>query len=51
MRPQRPTVVFVSIINSLAIDSSANPHLNDAPGAIITFQGETLGLVPHFDLY
>jgi hypothetical protein len=29
----------------LAIDSIANPHLNDDPGAIITFPGETFGLI------
>ncbi|MGD9164431.1 MAG: hypothetical protein PVF13_06680, partial [Chromatiales bacterium] len=34
-----------SIINSLAIDSIANPHLNDDPGAIIAFPGETFGLI------
>jgi hypothetical protein len=27
------------------MDSIANPHLNDDPGAIITFPGETFGLV------
>jgi hypothetical protein len=26
------------------MDSIANPHLNDDPGAIITFPGETFGL-------
>jgi len=28
----------------LAIDSNANPHLNDDPGAIIAFPDETIGL-------
>jgi hypothetical protein len=28
----------------LAIDSIANPHLNDDPGAIIAFPDETFGL-------
>jgi hypothetical protein len=28
----------------LRMDSIANPHLNDDPGAIITFPGETFGL-------
>jgi hypothetical protein len=35
-----------SIINSLAIDSIANPHLNDDLGTIITFPDETSGLDP-----
>jgi hypothetical protein len=34
-----------SIINSLAIDSIANPHLNSDPGAIITFLDEAFGLI------
>jgi hypothetical protein len=32
------------IINSLAIDSMVNPQLNDDPGTIIVFPGETFGL-------
>jgi hypothetical protein len=27
------------------MDSIANPHLNDDPGAIIAFPGEIIGLV------
>jgi hypothetical protein len=30
------------------MDSIANPHLNDDPGAIIAFLGETFGLIPAF---
>jgi hypothetical protein len=33
-----------SIINSWAIDSIANPHLNNDLGTIIAFPGETFGL-------
>jgi hypothetical protein len=29
----------------LAIDSIANPHLNDDPGTIIAFPDETFGLI------
>jgi hypothetical protein len=32
-----------SIINSWAIDSIANPHLNNDLGAIIAFPGKHLG--------
>jgi hypothetical protein len=32
------------LLNSLAIDSIANPHLNDDTGMIIVFPNETSGL-------
>jgi hypothetical protein len=37
-----------SIINSWAIDSIANPHLNNDLGTIIAFPGETFGQARSF---
>jgi hypothetical protein len=37
-------VVFAQSSIAWAIDSIANPHLNDDPGAIIAFPDETCGL-------
>jgi hypothetical protein len=39
---------FINRYRQLAIDSIANPHLNDDPGAIIAFPDETFGLLGPF---
>jgi hypothetical protein len=43
-RSRRPAAVFAQSSIAWAIDSIANPHLNDDPGAIIAFPDETFGL-------
>jgi hypothetical protein len=39
-RSRRPAAVFAQSSIAWAIDSIANPHLNDDPGTIIAFQDE-----------
>jgi hypothetical protein len=43
-RPRHPAAVFAQSSIAWAIDSIANPQLNDDSGTIITFPDETFGL-------
>jgi hypothetical protein len=43
-RSRRPAAVLAQSSIAWAIDSIANPHLNDDPGIIIPFSDETFGL-------